>query len=640
MGLRLTVLLCMIAVISVPQLLRAEDNDLFVVPLEELTNMNYIVQTASKRDESISDAPGIVTVITADDIVRFGAQKLSDVLSRFPNMYMWGSEVLHNNVASIRGQTPTQLDNHILILLNGRPMRESLGGINLNIYESFPIDAIEHIEMVRGPSSVLYGSNAFSGVINIVTKSVKDIPKNQVTLGGGSFTTRMASALGAVEIKDFSTVAALNGRDVDGWDIPFVDANRVRGGYEHGENMYGGFMQTTYKDLKLNAFASNVKTDRLGAMVRFPAAANSTVNQRQRQFLDAGYRYDLSENWATTVNATLNNYYQDAVGIGAEGRLLEMGLSGTLGEKITLFTGATIDNHYVETVTARLALYDDVTWYGYYAQADYALSNWAKLTCGFQLNKPEDIDYDIVPRLGVVMHFTPAWGAKILYGEAFRSPYGGERIANVGYLVGNPTLEPETMNTIDAQLFYNESRISSAFTVYKSMQKKSITRVNTVPITNVNAGNIEYMGIEWEGRTKMAEHWELIGTISHQMGEDDAGNNEIGLVPHTMAKLGISYSSGTGYQIGVFDSYYSDAAKIEKISNAVIVNPAAHSYHWLTVNASLDLDKFMGTPVILNLYGENMLDNVVYFPEAFTREVNTTPMRSGRAAYARVTVKF
>ena len=86
------------------------------------------------------------------------------------------------SVIASRGDQVMPSSSHILFLINGRPVREVLeGGIKSEIYESFPVTVIDRIEVIRGPGSVLYGSQAFSAVINVVTKS-PDI--NSVTVSG------------------------------------------------------------------------------------------------------------------------------------------------------------------------------------------------------------------------------------------------------------------------------------------------------------------------------------------------------------------------------------------------------------------------------------------------------------------------
>jgi outer membrane cobalamin receptor len=79
-----------------------------------------------------------------------------------------------SSLIAVRGDQTRANAGHILILINGRPVREILeGGVSSDILESFPINILERIEVVKGPGSVLYGSDAFSGVINLITKKAE-----------------------------------------------------------------------------------------------------------------------------------------------------------------------------------------------------------------------------------------------------------------------------------------------------------------------------------------------------------------------------------------------------------------------------------------------------------------------------------
>ena len=103
------------------------------------------------------------------------ALTLRDVLERVPGLTGTTAYFTDRSMVAARGDQ-TKIDGgHILILINGRPTREILeGGVISDVLESFPVDALDHIEVVRGPGSVLYGSNAFSAVINLITKDVQD----------------------------------------------------------------------------------------------------------------------------------------------------------------------------------------------------------------------------------------------------------------------------------------------------------------------------------------------------------------------------------------------------------------------------------------------------------------------------------
>ena len=150
-------------------------------------SLDISVGIASKKEERVLDAPGIITVVTKEEIKSYGGNSLVDVLNRLPSVQLTWSDVFRDNVPGVRGQIATQYDNRMLLLLNGRPMRESMtGGFHYDILRSFPLEAIERIEFIRGPGSVLYGSSAFMGVINIVTKKPKDTTEGSVMVLGGS----------------------------------------------------------------------------------------------------------------------------------------------------------------------------------------------------------------------------------------------------------------------------------------------------------------------------------------------------------------------------------------------------------------------------------------------------------------------
>jgi outer membrane receptor protein involved in Fe transport len=130
--------------------------------LEQLLTIK--VTTPSKRAETPVEAPGVFSVITADEIAGFGANSLFDVLERAPSVQTLGSSLFPRNLAVMRGDLRSLFDDHVLILFDGRPIRESInGGVDSPFFTAFPVEMIERIEIVRGPGSVLYGTNAFVG---------------------------------------------------------------------------------------------------------------------------------------------------------------------------------------------------------------------------------------------------------------------------------------------------------------------------------------------------------------------------------------------------------------------------------------------------------------------------------------------
>ncbi len=154
--------------------------------LEELLETRVV--TPSKRSEGIGDAPGIISIVSRQEIAGFAALNLGQVLNRVTGAAYLTANVFSDNVVSLRGASTTPYNNHVLILLNGRPVRDPIsGGLNSALLAAFPLRSIERIEIIRGPGSVLYGSCAYAGVINIITRSATQPGVGvEVELGYGS----------------------------------------------------------------------------------------------------------------------------------------------------------------------------------------------------------------------------------------------------------------------------------------------------------------------------------------------------------------------------------------------------------------------------------------------------------------------
>ena len=155
--------LLLVLFLITPETGRAAATSLFDLSLKELL-ATEVVTTASKYQQDWSSASAVSSTITRTEIEAFGANNLVEVLERVVSIHMTGSNFFPQNVTAMRGDLLGHYDNHILLLLNGRPLRESYsGGVNFSIYTAFPLSVIERIEIIRGPGSVLYGTNAYSG---------------------------------------------------------------------------------------------------------------------------------------------------------------------------------------------------------------------------------------------------------------------------------------------------------------------------------------------------------------------------------------------------------------------------------------------------------------------------------------------
>jgi iron complex outermembrane receptor protein len=162
-----------------------EFSDDFDDSLEDFYGDEDFVSIATGTKKAIHKAPAITTVITRKQIENLGATHLDEVLERVPGLHVSFSTVSRSDpIYSIRG-IQTGFNPQILVLLNGVEFKNSFSG-GLPYTFHYPLTNVERIEVIRGPGSALYGADAFSGVINIITSQLKG---EKISVGGriGSF---------------------------------------------------------------------------------------------------------------------------------------------------------------------------------------------------------------------------------------------------------------------------------------------------------------------------------------------------------------------------------------------------------------------------------------------------------------------
>jgi outer membrane receptor for ferrienterochelin and colicins len=230
----------------------------FALDLDSLLNMK--VFTASKFSENLVDAPGVITVVTRDELRRFGGITLREILERVAGLSGSTASFTDRSIISVRGDQTKINGGHILYLINGRPTREILeGGISGDLLEAFPVTVLERIEVVRGPGSVLYGSNAFSGVVNLITQKAESDGLTVSALGSagpGVATSGQAS----LRRGNFSLLAAGQFHQKPGWSTLCYTSY---GGLEHPEipdRGKGGYLSVDYKGLSVMSSFTEWKT--------------------------------------------------------------------------------------------------------------------------------------------------------------------------------------------------------------------------------------------------------------------------------------------------------------------------------------------------------------------------------------------
>ena len=646
-----------------------------------VTQSSKQVATASKGDEKITDAPGIVSVISKEEIANFGSiNSLWDILNRATSMYMLHAGVLSWNVASIRGQHNTAYDNHVLMLLNGRPLREGIsGGFNSVVYNSFPVESIQRIEIIRGPGSVLYGTNAFSGVINIITDKAEEESNFQLNSQYGSFDTKVIKLGGGIHVNDDLNIN-IGGQwyDDKGSDFGgFYDSKVVH----HGDlvspikakrpwsrDNRSTYLNVNYKSLSFSGGYAEIEPYSLVRPIKWDwngLTAGEEIAVR-RYFSDIGYSRDINNVFSISANLTYNGinelYKIDTVKATSHDILGEVSLQATPSEKVNIIAGATYELNSI-----RGLVFEDnkITKYSVYSQFSYRPINKLKLIAGAQLNGSSSQDVHLSPRAGIVYNANDNFGVKALYSTAFRSPYPEETFILHPTYIGNPTLKPELIATTEIQAFYQNDKFSTSLTFYNSKMTNLIIKM-AIPandssfdhqgrnISYFNASSAIYQGLEWEAKYKIDQQFTALANATFQ--QNKGGKNKDGKEiknpatwPNRMMKVGLMYN-GDKVSGGIFNSYFSKPTSnnymLEQFGKPLIeeLNPEATAYNLLSMNIEFHLTKIFNIKfkhdINLGFYGDNLLDESIWFPEFVLRTVNTLPMHTGRSLYGKLTFKL
>lgn len=634
-----------------------EDIDFSEMSLEDLLNVEVV--TASKKAESVWDAPGIVTSFSSREIQSFGANNLHDVIDRMVGVN-YSFDLM--DYASIRGSAGWGFQYHMLMLIDGRPVRTPGGnGASYSPLSAFPLIAVERIELVRGPGSVLYGSNGFFGVINIVTKKATE--DGTVFSGGvkaGSFGTSTVELAVRHKKGDLNFNLAGFSLETDGW--PSVTADSVDGHTferEAFDEAMGFDLSLSYKGFKLGFYHG--KNDRWANYwdtiedgffdETAPYQRNTTVWQ-----LRAEYQHDLSENWSLTGAFTKTDErfaWADKNGpaFGLDWpdseEVIEATLFGSIGEKINLLAGVTHETRaqeHSETVPAFEEQYMSL-----YAQVTYDVTEKVKLIGGGQLVKALDVVLDgekesvFVPRIGAILNFNDDIGMKLLYSEAFRSPPADLKLIDDEFEIGNPDLESETISTTDIQLFIHKGKVQGSITLFNNQEENLIgAKPNDEPEPRnlyQNFGNRETQGIEIETKFVPNENWYFLASLTTQENEDQDGVEDTTLQPHFGIKIGINYSAKK-WGLGVFN-YYSDAPPSNEAlfgDDVIFTNPEPDSFNYLTANFNYRLKGGISFDAFIT----NVLDEEIYTPPDFPVGTidNSYQGRGERAFYGSIKYRY
>lgn len=173
------------------------------------------VSLATGGYQATSRAPAVATVITSADIAAMGATDLDNILETVPGLHVSYSIVAFNPIYTVRG-IYSEFNPQVLILINGVSITNLFLGNRSQTWGGMPVNNISRIEIIRGPGSALHGADAFSGTINIVTKTFADIQGMEIGARAGSFNSREAWLLTGGQWGDIKAAFSVEWRTTDG----------------------------------------------------------------------------------------------------------------------------------------------------------------------------------------------------------------------------------------------------------------------------------------------------------------------------------------------------------------------------------------------------------------------------------------
>lgn len=619
-------------------------DELFEMDLAQLQKINVV--TASRFEQDITNSPSLITVITREDIVRYGGNSLIDVLQHFPGFIPVGDKSFGIHGAVLRGDTNSS-GEHILTLLDGQPYRsmqtaQDSTGI---LYKSFPLAAVERIELIHGPGSVIYGTNAMTGVINIITrKGTNGNNENHVAelnLQVGSWDTNKQTMHIGVNHKGWEATVTAENYNTDGW--PITDDNTImppgtpfNSVWAHRQTLHANIEKS---GLHLRSFLVNYESV-------YPEFGGNAVDTDQN-FWNIGYQGEKND-WNYAIDLGYLDVHNTLTGNERDhNTTLEASAETQLTSVLHLLLG--ISASRADNQADGLNINFQQSRYAAYTQFSYDFNvRWTGIA-GAQWNKIEGGDDDTSPRLGLIYHHNDYQGVKVLYNEAYRSPTASE--TDVQFYIytpppilivsGNPDLSPEKVKTFDLQWFsYGKQQLFTFGGFYSRYYDRVYQRPLGAlfpgsPITYLNGETLDIWGLELESKWQLDKYNRLELSGTWQQNKTASGEYGTTLAPTWTANLAYSHNFENGVVMSVIDHHVSPFG--DNGSPTTTPNPNASSYDLVSVNMRVPLaimfEQASAVKADVVLLVQDALDQSIWQPETAVNTTNTYQVQYGRAYY-------
>ncbi|HEX8619502.1 MAG TPA: TonB-dependent receptor, partial [Thermoanaerobaculia bacterium] len=440
-----------------------------------------IVVTASALPERVEETPASVTVVTREEIEQRAARDIVDVLREVPGLTVMriGSSG-HQTSVFTRGANGA----HTLVLWNGIEVSPPFfGGSSGFDWGQFSTAGVEQIEVVRGPFSALYGSEAVAGVINVLTVPTRSGVSAGIEAGDGLLNTQSAASYVSGNL---SVSGSVESRDDDGFAINddfdqqtanaalrWTTASQLNLGVRARYNKYDLGIPTNL-NFDLDELVSSPQRRQDGSEWQVAIPFDQTLGRFSYEaILSESRREDLLED----PGDPFGPFWQTTESESRRGRVVTRTTSA-IG---TVVAGAEYERISVDDVTnfGPNFLGKERTERSLFLEDRYSArlgGSRLELSAGARYDDYETFGSEVSPRVAA------AWIAgrnkiRAAYGEAFRAPYVGEMFSPFG---GNPNLRAERSRSFEAGVDHYFTNASLSLTYFNDRYRDLITNVGFV----------------------------------------------------------------------------------------------------------------------------------------------------------------
>lgn len=660
--------------LSTSTFIQAQDSapdaeELMSLSFDELMEINVNkVYGASKYEQPVTHAPSSITIINSSEIKRYGYRTLADVLRSVRGFYTGNDR--NYTYLGVRGfLRPGDNNSRILLLINGHR-------INDNIYDSAPvgsefpidIDLIERVEVIRGPSSALYGNSAFFGVINVVTKKPGKDMGSEVSGEAGSFDRYKTRFSFGDEFKNGASLLVsgsyFDRRGEQNLYYPEFDDPSTNSGIARRrdwDQFHSFFTQFNYQSFTIDAgYHAREKGVPTGS---FETVFNHRDNQTEdlTAFINARHVHEFSDELELTSRLSYGRY--DFKGLYIyEGELptdppIIPNFDQARGEWIigeTTVRKRFLNKHqaiagfeYRYNLQRDQTNFDQSPPFTYldsrkhgqvwspYATVELNLRTNLTLNAGLRHDDYETFGGTTNPRASLIYQARPTSTLKYIYGEAFRAPNAFELYyGDDGFSAkSNPQLMPEEIATHEVIW---EEQISHHFTSSLSYFQYDIENLITQEIDPAddllmyqNIDRIRAQGAEFEISGRMTNGLQGKISYAYQQSEDLRTGGKLFNAPDHLIKFHLTVPI---YRDSIFlgwESLYT--------SSMITSSRNSLSGFWLNNLTLFSQDLRPGLDLSASIY--NLLDQR-YFDTAGPEHLQSRIEQEGRSFRVKLTYRF